>query len=178
MESKHADSDSEDSLPSKSTQRTQESKVSSNQEEEPYDLDTSVASKLCDYLYMDDNLTDLIEEYVESNSKDFADAEPNDGSDHSLEHMSMYKKYTSLVESNLEEFGKSIDLTPRELMKNLSDAVGSKGDLSSGENLSSAIIALTSFSEFVKMMREFVIDGTSPCICPPLLNEKGELEFE
>ena len=179
MESKHAESDSEDDLPSKSTHPYSESKQyqqTDEQDEEPYNLTNSVASKLCDYLYMDDKLSDKIEAFVEKTAKEFEDAEPGE-EEFSLEHMSMYKRYTILVEDNLEEFANEIELSPSELMAKLSAAIGSRGDLSSGENLSGAILALTSFAGFAGMMRDFIRDGVSPCVCPPLLNSDGELEF-
>jgi len=53
-----------------------------------------------------------------------------------------------------------------------------KSDLSTGENVATAISALTSYAEFSKMMTLYLEDGQSPCVCPPLLNDKGEFEFE
>ena len=126
---------------------------------------------------MDDPLSEAIEDFVETLAPEFEAAEPTDGSDHSLMHMDMYKKYTSLVESNLVDFAASLNLRPAELLSFLSDAISDRSDISSGANMATAIVALTSFDEFARMMRAFVREGQSPCVCPPLLNDEGELEF-
>ena len=186
MESKHGDSssDSEEDHRQPSAKNTPEDSKGTEEDvgtagtsRDGYDLGSSAASRLCDYLYMDDDLSDCIEEFVSATAGRFTDAEPTDGSDHSLDQHALFLEYADLVETNLTAFAEKSGLSPSELLGELSAALSSEGDLSSGENLAAAILALTSFSEFRSMMKMFVRDGISPCVCPPLLNEEGELEF-
>ncbi len=167
MESKQDDSDSD----------TEDKPSSSDSKPLSHDLLESTSSKLCDHLYMDDDLSDAIESHVESTADAFKDAEPTDGSEYSLQHHGMYKEYAKMVEDNLEGFAETMGFSPRELIESLAEAAGESSDISSGENIATAISALTSFEEYVRMMRSFINDGISPCVCPPLLNEDGELEY-
>ena len=118
---------------------------------------------------------------MEDNASEFQDAAPDnsDGSDHSLAQFDLFTRYTALVEENLSSFCSSQGLSPSAAIASLSRETGfNKSDLSTGENVATAISALTSYAEFSKMMTLYLEDGQSPCVCPPLLNDKGEFEFE
>jgi len=166
----------------KSTQRTRRESVQMMADENTVIIMPSIVNEVCEYFYEEDELLDEIEDFLKKAKGEFKSFfdDKLDGREpeYELSFSDHYLSYKLLIESKITSFVESKGYTLHTFYNELAAKVGSSDDLTTGTNIATAISSITTFPSFMGMMEDYVVEGVSPCICPPLLNtETNELEF-
>ena len=142
----------------------------------------SIVNSVCDFFYEDDDLLDEIEQFLAGIGSEFEEffkrKERGDEPEYELEFFQFFQSYKDIIESKItsliEERGYSLSTFYTELANKIGEAT----DVTSGVNISTAIASITTFEAFMEMVEDFVVNGESPIIVPPLVNtEANRLEF-